>query len=144
MDEKEKARQVGIGFSKVANVLDAHRKIVSEKLIAIGIDITHVNFYGSPMCFANSFTVLFKSKEELEGKDYDYGADLIAKECGLKNKFELRYWARDYPKLWGNEHGYDMFCTNIAYGIAEGDNNTLTLDALIAHLRSVSSNCASV
>jgi hypothetical protein len=41
----------------------------------------------------------------------DVWADVLAVFLGFKNMQDLKRWAKDNPKLWGNKYGYDMFCS---------------------------------
>ena len=134
------SQEIGRGFAKVANALDAHRKNVGDVKIDMQQRKEMIHCYDS-LCFAGLYAVATRPIRDLGFKDFSYGAKLIAKECGLDNDVMfLELWGGWNPRLWGNKYGYDMFRDKRAYGIDEDE--TLTLDILIAHLRSVSSNCA--
>ena len=58
------------------------------------------------------------------------GADRMARDLGFYNKTKLEKWAKENPKLWGNENGNSMFESNLAFGQL---NDTLKLSEIISH-----------
>ncbi|CAC9650400.1 hypothetical protein [uncultured Gammaproteobacteria bacterium] len=54
---------------------------------------------------------------------------------GFKYDNELEVWAGDNPRLWGNNHGYDMFCSRLAF--TSDKNKWLTHRDLINHWKQV-------
>jgi hypothetical protein len=46
---------------------------------------------------------------------YSIWADTLAEFFGFKNSRDLRFWAENNPKLWGNKYGGDMFVFDIAF-----------------------------
>ena len=137
-EERATAKQVGLGLRKVADVLKTHIDKVGDE--DVNMNELYINHCGSPLCFAGWFAYLSRSKEELKGKDWKYGARLIACECGLEDRYHLTRWANNNPKLWGNEYGDSMFGYKQAFGVEP--NEELTLSDITAHLREVSERCA--
>ena len=136
-------KRVGIGLAKVADILDAYNTEKGGNIImgmVANLKERGINHKGYPMALGGLYAVASKSKEELEGKDWEYGTHLISNECGFEGRFKLKKWADNNPKLWGNKFGYDMFGENRAFGIKDEDD--LKLSDIVAHLRGVSERCA--
>lgn len=43
------------------------------------------------------------------------GAEKLARHLGFKSPHDLKLWAEENPKLWGNDNGYDMFGDKLAF-----------------------------
>ena len=52
----------------------------------------------------------------------------MALDLGFITRDELRQWAKNNPKIWGNDDGGDMFCCDSAFGFYE-----VTLKEICAH-----------
>ncbi len=54
---------------------------------------------------------------------------------GFKYDNELEVWAGDNPRLWGNNRGYDMFCSRLAF--TDDKSKHLTHRDIINHWKQV-------
>ncbi len=57
---------------------------------------------------------------------------------GFKYDDELEVWAGDNPRLWGNNRGYDMFCSHLAF--TDYEDKQLTHRDIIEHWKQVLKN----
>jgi hypothetical protein len=57
---------------------------------------------------------------------------------GFKYDNELEVWAGDNPRLWGNNRGYDMFCSHLAF--TDYEDKQLTHMDIIEHWKQVLKN----
>jgi hypothetical protein len=81
---------------------------------------------GTPGCHAGLISIVAKDLPELQEiykihlyltnrvgcqSNYHYSiwADTLAEFFGFKNSRDLRFWAENNPKLWGNKFGEGMF-----------------------------------
>jgi hypothetical protein len=65
--------------------------------------------------------------------NYADGADLMATDLGFADRYDLRDWARDNPKIWNNDNGYLMFSNTGAY-------DSPGFDGVIAQFETVRDN----
>lgn len=121
-------KQVQKVIDTLTKVLPAARKL-DRKEGSIGMLISHVDHScGSPMCHGGWYAVAKK-----KGLDYQTGSELIAKDLGFANQFDLRYWADGNEEIWDNNNGYYMFCDCTAFNY----RNNLTLGKIITHWKGV-------
>ncbi len=109
----------------------------------------------TPGCHAGLISIVAKDLPELqeiyenhiyfsEGcgneRDYHYSlwADALAEFLGFVDKRDLRVWAKDNPKLWGNRDGYNMFCSFFAF--TYDLNKEITHIDIINHWKQVLKN----
>ena len=109
----------------------------------------------TPGCHAGLISIVAKDLPELqeiyenhiyfsEGceneRDYHYSlwADTLAEFLGFVDKRDLRAWAKDNPKLWGNKEGYNMFCSFFAF--TYDLNKEITHIDIINHWKQVLKN----
>jgi hypothetical protein len=64
---------------------------------------------------------------------YSEGKRLMARDLGFDHYTDLRIWASDNRKIWGNGNGNLMF----EYSAAFNYRDRLTLSAIIAHWKQV-------
>jgi hypothetical protein len=57
---------------------------------------------------------------------------------GFKYDNELEVWAGDNPRLWGNNRGYDMFCSHLAF--TDYEDKQLTHRDIIEYWKQVLKN----
>ncbi len=57
---------------------------------------------------------------------------------GFKYDDELEVWAGDNPRLWGNNRGYDMFCSHLAF--TDYEDKQLTHRDIIEYWKQVLKN----
>lgn len=87
----------------------------------------------SPACFGSWLSAKYRTqKGEDEKRDYIDGAIAFAKDLGFCNMHELRYWADENPKMWGNEDGHCMFNSPSAFNEEDKEyaNYTITTRAI--------------
>ena len=74
-------------------------------------------------------------KERKDWIVYEHGAKRIAQDLGFRGKQDLKNWAHNNPKLWGNKYGFNMFTSQQAFnGVNKGG---LTLNNIVKHWRNV-------
>ena len=94
---------------------------------------------GTVHCVAGWYVVANLHRKEIKDRvnkgyvDYNAGTKLMANDLGFIDKFELRDWAHDNPKIWDNLNGYDMFTDELAY-------NNPGFEGVISQLRLVKQN----
>jgi hypothetical protein len=109
---------------------------------------------GTPGCHAGLISIVAKELPKLQeiyerlyflqwnirGSRYEYGiwADALAVFLGFKNMRDLRDWAKDNPKLWGNRSGYNLFCSRLAF--IDDAYKQLTHRDIINHWKQVLKN----
>jgi hypothetical protein len=83
----------------------------------------------TPGCHAGLISIVAKDLPELKDiyeriilskwKDsryrYEVWSNALTVFLGFKNSRDLRFWAENNPKLWGNKYGGDMFVFDIAF-----------------------------
>lgn len=62
---------------------------------------------------------------------YHTGADLLSKNLGFDERFDLADWAEKNPEIWGNEDGDDIFYDTCAY------NGAKNLKEVVEYLKGV-------
>ncbi len=109
----------------------------------------------TPGCHAGLISIVAKDLPELQEihkihlyltnrvgcqSNYHYSiwADTLAEFLGFVDKRDLRVWAKDNPKLWGNRDGYNMFCSFFAF--TYDLNKQLTHRDIINHWKQVLKN----
>jgi hypothetical protein len=89
---------------------------------------------GTPGCHAGLISIVAESLPELQeiykplyslecesvGKKknhyiFSVWSSALAIFLGFKYDNELEVWAGENPRLWGNNRGYDMFCSRLAF-----------------------------
>ncbi len=110
---------------------------------------------GTPGCHAGLISIVAKDLPELQEiykihlyltnrvgnqSDYHYSiwADTLAEFLGIKNRRHLRDWAKNNPKLWGNEFGEWMFCCWSAF--VDDSDKKLTHRVILEHWKQVLAN----
>jgi hypothetical protein len=81
--------------------------------------------------------IYFMSETEIFYKYYVW-SDALAEFLGFVDKRDLRVWAKDNPKLWGNRDGYNMFCSFFAF--TYDLNKEITHRVIINHWKQVLKN----
>lgn len=96
----------------------------------------HKNLCDTPACHGGWASIMFGLEGE-PGDDsfYKRGAEKITKFLGFSNKDDLSDWAYEYPLLWGNIFGANMFSDQIAF--TPRDSDTITLPEIPAWYRGV-------
>ena len=78
-------------------------------------------------------------KLKLEVISYRHGAERMAKDLGFNCQTALENWARENPRVWGNEHGGLLFtiCDAFDKDAKADDDKPLTLADIVEHWRGV-------
>ena len=74
-----------------------------------------------------------KSKALSRRTDYEDGVSMMAKDLGFETEGDLRWWATQNHKVWGNGHGDSIFCSSLAFNYT----GKLTLQKIVDHWRKV-------
>jgi hypothetical protein len=106
---------------------------------------------GTPGCHAGLISIVSEELPELQeiyerlyflqwnirGNRYEYDmwADALAIFLGFVDMEDLMDWAKDNPKIWGNEHGFHMFSFRRAF--TDKTNKKLTHRDIINHWKQV-------
>lgn len=71
--------------------------------------------------------------------NYIEGANIMAKDLGLKSRVELQNWANDNPNIWGNNYGLLMFQSNgrVAFKSSNRPSGAYSLKEIIDHWKEV-------
>lgn len=75
-----------------------------------------INVCGTPMCHGGWYAVA--SKVGIR-PDFADGANAMAVDLGFSYRGNLKCWADQNPKLWGNKFGYRLFSGNSAFNYAK-------------------------
>ena len=76
---------------------------------------------GTVHCVAGWYAVANMNREFIKDKfkkgrvDFDHGANLLGSDLGFGDGYDLRVWAYENPKIWGNEGGFEMFESELSY-----------------------------
>ncbi len=116
-------------LKEFVNALDALSDDIKDMDVEMGN--TNKPSCGTPGCHAGLISIVAKELPKLQeiyerlyflqwnirGSRYEYSiwADALAEFLGFKNMRDLRDWAKDNPKLWGNRSGYNLFCSRLAF-----------------------------
>jgi hypothetical protein len=76
----------------------------------------------TPACHAGWFGVALDGGKRVNYNEYAYE---MAKFLGFKHRGALEDWADNFPEIWGNDFGSDMFSDNIAFGKYRDEKLTL-------------------
>lgn len=130
----ERMRQLGMGF------LFLHEEN-PDKRVNMAYAEWHV--CGTVACHAGYFADLRGVSiitDMFSDSYYDFiaSANDMAQFLGFYDKGRLKDWANDYPHLWGNVWGFDMFCTWNAFGF----DNARTLKTIGKHWLAVAERYA--
>lgn len=85
---------------------------------------------GTPGCHAGWAAVALK----VSGNSYQAGAKALAEYLGFDSDDDLKAYMKHRPHIWGNEHGYGMFCSCIAFDEPSGE---FPLSVIIRHWEKV-------
>jgi hypothetical protein len=125
-------------IKQVAFVIDK-LKLVREQAsqeCALDMDETRVRNKeydcGTVHCVGGWYAVANLNRKAIKNKfdeghvayghiDYVDGANLMAKDLGFADHYELEDWANKNPKIWGNERGRFMFTDEFSYDNAGFD-----------------------
>jgi hypothetical protein len=86
------------------------------------------------------FKIYFKVYKEIKPDLYVYSiwADALAEFLGFSEEKDLKCWAKDNPKLWGNIFGGNMFMDAVAFTDDTDDKSKkLTHRDIINHWKQV-------
>jgi hypothetical protein len=70
---------------------------------------------------ANSDRQVIKDKIKKGRVGFDDGANLMAQDLGFGWSYPLKNWAEENPEIWGNDDGFEMFESELAYDNAGFD-----------------------
>lgn len=126
--------EVQIVIDNFKAVLPLSKKTASRKKGNIDMTETEINFCGSPMCHAGWYVAgVYKNNRTPEPINervsYIRGASLLSKHLGFMSEEYLLNWAKQNPKLWGNENGELMFNSKYAFNFRD----KLTLAKIVNH-----------
>ncbi len=143
-------------LKEFVNALDALSDDVKDMDVEMGN--TNKPSCGTPGCHAGLISIVAKDLPELQdiyeclyflqwnirGSRYEYSiwADALAVFLGFKNMRDLRDWAKDNPKLWGNRSGYNLFCSRLAF--IDDAYEQLTHRDIINHWKQVLVNLGTI
>lgn len=137
---KKQVQKVIDNFTKVLPIATKTEKVNGHSVDMGDGRIAKVenNVCGTPMCHGGWFALscLKSLKKDLGYSymtSYENGAEKMAEFLGFKNLTQLKIWAQENPKIWGNDNGDCMF-------LAEGAFNykgKLTLAKIISHWKGV-------
>jgi hypothetical protein len=105
-------------------------KLVRDDAIKKGaLDMNEANVYskehnyecGTVHCMAGWYAVANSDRGFIADKIkkgrvvFEHGANLMAKDLGFEDEYALRDWTKDNPRIWGNEKGFFVFRSELAY-----------------------------
>ena len=116
----------------VIDKLESVREQASEEG---ALDMNETNVYsekhkyecGTVHCVAGWYAVANLNRQVIKDKfnqgcvGFDDGANLIAQDLGFGWSYPLKNWAEENPEIWGNEDGFEMFESELAYDNAGFD-----------------------
>ncbi len=81
------------------------------------VSIVAKDLPGLEETYLKVFKIYFKIYKDIKPDLYVYTiwADTLAEFLGFGDMLDLRLWARDNPKLWGNKYGVFMFSDKRAF-----------------------------
>jgi hypothetical protein len=136
-------------YKQFVNALDS----LSDDIKDWGVIMMNTNkpVCGTPGCHAGLISIVAKELPKLQDiyerlyflqwnirgnrYEYDMWADALAIFLGFVDMEDLMDWAKDNPKIWGNEHGFHMFSFRRAF--TDKTNKKLTHRDIINHWKQV-------
>lgn len=145
----EDARKVALLFQKVANIESNQIDMETTHIL----DLNYGNVCGTVACHAGWYAFCRASDADVRWNDCNGdeekmlfwekpmpdsygllhsqnvswldGSLMLAKDLGFLDRNDLCLWAQENLKIWGNEHGYSMFTSPLAFGVECHLNLTL-------------------
>jgi len=122
-----------ITSSKIFEFVEKLQAVVGDKLCNMySIDLKPE--CNTPGCHAGWVEIALGIRNS--GRNYHFleSAERLAIFLGFDSHRQLKYWAEDNPKIWGNEQGADMFGSPLAFSQLK---DSFPAQILVDHWRGV-------